>query len=1323
MLESYAARVTKRIRTLTYVGLFLTIAGMAVLLTWVFGGAEVIERIGALWWKPMVPATAFSFFLSGLLFLSTARAPFGLSARSVFRNALIVMIFLVAGARGIELLLSSFGVTSSGMASGDMGSSGVIAPAWVWFYENHGQMSSVTVFAFIVFALAVTLAVALMRWRGARQATLAGRIAGWLLIGTGVFSVVAFAIKLPILFQDVFEDLGAIWLSPMTACGIAVLGFGLLTQTGLIRGTARSEKVIDYQVGRIYRTTASVVALITLSISVLGLNFLERKTLAQEKSNLTLTLDAKQSYLLHLLQGGYRQALLVGGDLTLLHQMRSPADLFPKGLPLTNRQELLGNVFSGNWKAEGFSGIGLVFGDRLKLLAGQMQPKSATRVAISIPGANENHKVFLIWNHGYYLSLWIPLRGDGVAKPSYLVIEQSMPEIADLIDEVSQWRHTGTLPLCGRLDTRSLVCFPQREQHAMYIVPDHIDGVPIPMFYALAGQRGVAELVDYRGQEVLAAYALVGATGLGLVLKLDMSEVYASAREAFVLLLPMLAFLILAGVGLVLLTLRPLVRKLARAYTDATEATTRFKAAMEGSLDAFIIYESQTVRRHEGLYDGRYEGQQQDLMDDAGQVADFCPVYANKIAYSLRWRTMAAGDERQGSVSSDIRWLSADQVCISRILDDPELLSLCRLVLATGQTIMDECAYPDSSGQVRHYERQVVAMPKGIALSLRDVTENKRLAEELDYTNKLQTAIVEGAAYAIISVDKDGTIRSFNPSAERMLWYTAEELVGRHALTDLCAPEAISDRAKSLSLELDRPVSPSFDALVAKVDGLSHEEREWQFVRKDGSRLPVWLSVSVLHGADNAIEGYLAIAYDRSEQKRAEEYIRHIALHDALTGLPNRVLLEDRVQVAIDLQRRNGTPFTLAMMDIDRFKQVNDSMGHHIGDQLLMAFAARIKSCLRITDTLARMGGDEFVLLLADTDAAGAEQVISRIEQALYPPIEAGVEKLHISSSIGLSVCPTDGHDQHELLRCADVAMYWVKSHGRKSHRFFERNMDQEPGERLALEGYLHRALEEQLFELYYQPKVDLNTRIVTGVEALIRLRKDDGFLSPGAFIPVAEEIGLIVPIGNWVIETACRDAALLKKQFNTALRIAVNVSARQFVHADLVPTINHALEKSGLDARYLDIEITESILMNDRSDVAAIMNELDEMGLGIAIDDFGTGYSSLSYIKRYPVSTLKIDQSFVRDLGVDPEDQALVETIIAMGRSLNMTVIAEGIETEEQRHMLAESQCHQGQGYFIARPMPLADLIQWLETDNGWHVALDSQADSGGQTPGVPTA
>ncbi len=826
--------------------------------------------------------------------------------------------------------------------------------------------------------------------------------------------------------------------------------------------------------------------------------------------------------------------------------------------------------------------------------------------------------------------------------------------------------------MCARLDQNRLLCFPQREQAAIYIVPDTYQGKPLPMTLALSNKSGVATLTDYRGHRVLAAYAPVANTGLGLVLRKDLSEIYAPIRGSLLIALPLIFFLVTLGLWLIRNRVRPLIVNITTTYIAEKESREHFDAAMKASPDGFVIYES--------------------MKNQNGEIIDFRCVYLNAQVVLMSGYTRKITAELLGKGYLEI------------FPDRVDLFEKFKAVVLTGELLVEEISSANSGGGTHWFIRQAVPMAQGLAITYRDITKEKMLVLQLELSNQLRSAIVESAAYSIISTAVDGTILSFNKAAERMLWYQADEMIGKSTPAVFHDADEVKERADTLSHELGFIVEPGFEVFVAKARMNSVEEREWTYVRKDGSRFPVLLSVTALYNENNTLNGYLGIAYDISERKRAEEYIRHIALHDVLTGLPNRALLDDRVMMAIEQQRRCNTEFALAMMDIDHFKHINDAMGHHIGDRLLKEFVERVKLCLRPTDTLARMGGDEFVMLMLGIDEAGVKIVVERIMQTLLPPINVEIQEVHITSSIGISICPRDGDNLHELLRCADVAMYWVKENGRNGYMVYNRDLDRRGTERLKLERDLHSALDHKGFTLFYQPKVDLKTNTVIGMEALLRMpRKDGQYASPADFIPLAEETGLIVPIGQWVLDTACRDTATMQQQLGAVIKVAVNISPRQFMNGDLVNTIKNALEQSNLDASHLEVEITEGVLMDERSGVTTALFELHELGVSIAIDDFGTGYSSLSYLKRYPIDTLKIDQSFVRDINSDSGDAALVVAMLAMGKSLGIDVVAEGIETDVQLAFLAANNCDLGQGYLIAHPMPLEVFFQWMNEKNRW--------------------
>lgn len=433
--------------------------------------------------------------------------------------------------------------------------------------------------------------------------------------------------------------------------------------------------------------------------------------------------------------------------------------------------------------------------------------------------------------------------------------------------------------------------------------------------------------------------------------------------------------------------------------------------------------------------------------------------------------------------------------------------------------------------------------------------------------------------------------------------------------------------------------------------------------------------------------------------RHANEKLQHLALHDNLTRLPNRTLLEDRITQAISSVQRSGKFFSVMFVDLDRFKTINDSLGHHYGDKLLQAVAQRLIEALRAEDTIARIGGDEFVILLKEiSKPQTAAHVAEKILGAMSGPFIIEGQEQNISASIGISVYPNDGLDLRTLMISADGAMYHAKKMGRNNYQFFTPEMNAAATERFELEKSLRRAMENDEFELHYQPKVHVRTGDIIAMEALVRWRHPQkGLISPAEFIPLAEEIGLIIPLGAWVLMTACQQNKRWQDAGLPRLRVAVNLSAVQFRQKHLVEFITQVLDDTGLDASCLELEVTESIVMQNPEETALILEKLHAKGIHLSIDDFGTGYSSLSYLKRFPLDTLKIDRSFVRDISSDPDDAAIVKSVIALAHSLRLRVIAEGVETASQLSFLRALGCDEYQGYYRSKPLPAAQFEQLL--------------------------
>jgi diguanylate cyclase (GGDEF)-like protein/PAS domain S-box-containing protein len=554
-----------------------------------------------------------------------------------------------------------------------------------------------------------------------------------------------------------------------------------------------------------------------------------------------------------------------------------------------------------------------------------------------------------------------------------------------------------------------------------------------------------------------------------------------------------------------------------------------------------------------------------------------------------------------------------------------------------------------------------------------DIAARKRAEQAL----QLRERAIEASANAIVIVKAEAPhypLEYVNPAFERITGYERSEVIGR-------------DSSFLWHQEAHQPGISEIRAAVA-------EQREGHAVvrtyRKDGAMLWSDIYIAPVRDEDGTVTHFVSAQYDITATKRYESELEFQTNRDALTGLANRNLLRDRLGQAISYAYRYGHPIWILFVDLDRFKFVNDTLGHQAGDTLLKAVSSRLQSCVRDTDTVARMGGDEFVLVLTErADAGLTTGIVQRIMDAIATPLDIHGHEFFITCSIGVAVYPADGEKSEDLIKHADIAMYRAKETGRNNFQFYTSAMNERAMERLRIEGDLRNALEREEFELHYQPQVDLQSGEIVGVEALIRWRHPElGMVSPARFIGLAEETGLIVPIGAWVIRSACMQAKAWQVDGVGHLRMSVNLSARQFSHNDLVESIAQALNETQLEPQYLEIELTESLVMADVDRAIGVLRELNALGVQLSIDDFGTGYSSLSYLKRFPIDVLKIDRSFVNDITTDPDDAAIVSTIISLAHSLRLKVIAEGVETEAQLAYLRQHDCDQMQGYFFSAPV-----------------------------------
>ena len=539
------------------------------------------------------------------------------------------------------------------------------------------------------------------------------------------------------------------------------------------------------------------------------------------------------------------------------------------------------------------------------------------------------------------------------------------------------------------------------------------------------------------------------------------------------------------------------------------------------------------------------------------------------------------------------------------------------------------------------------------------------------------------AAQVGIFVLQDHLFRYANSCLLKMFGYTADELIDKLGPLDLVSAE-------------QRPfLIQQMEERSAGQHGMRYE---LSAIKKNGDIFPVTIlgSPSMFNGKPASVGTVL----DISAQKLAEKQIRELADFDALTGLPNRRLLRDRVMQILSKAERDDAAVTLMFLDLDHFKRVNDSLGHSVGDELLCAVAARLTTAVRRVDTLARLGGDEFVLAMPGIQAAAAAEVARRLLDVCSTPFVVGGHDLTITPSVGISVYPQDGKDIETLLKNADTAMYKAKEHGRNAFQFYAAEMNTATLDRLLMESNLRRAIRQQEFMLHYQPLVSLQSGLIIGVEALIRWQHADlGMIMPDRFIHIAEETGLINQIGDWVLGEACHQAQTWIDSGLPPIVVAVNVSPVQFRQLGFVDAVAGALAASGLEAGLLELEVTEGTVMQDADITLGTLTALHRMGVQLSVDDFGTGYSSLSYLKRFPVSKLKIDRSFVCDLVKDADDRAIASTIVSMGRNLRLTVLAEGVETAEQLALLKRMDCDMAQGYFFSRPLAAAEIIGLLRT------------------------
>ena len=697
---------------------------------------------------------------------------------------------------------------------------------------------------------------------------------------------------------------------------------------------------------------------------------------------------------------------------------------------------------------------------------------------------------------------------------------------------------------------------------------------------------------------------------------------------------------------------------------DLEEDRTRFAAAADTSLDAFVTLDA--------------------VRDHSGKITDFRISYVNANADDLV-KTGAGG--LAGRLLSTL--LSKPS--------DARLMDTLVAVVNEGVPARAEVEILENPAVRASWIRyQIVRLGDGVAMTFSNISEAKATEQSFKKLAEFTSSIFENAPFCMFAADVDGVVTAMNRAAEKLSGYSREELVGKAPLVLLHDRKELIERARELSLPLSMPME-GFEVLTAKAAKGGMEEQEWTLIRNDGVRIPINAAVRALTNDAGDVTGFVSIEFDVTERRAMMDYVTHLATHDQLTGLVGRAVLQDRIVQAVERARRYGTKVAIFVLDLDSFKRINDLLGHWAGDQVLLETASRLRQTVRSSDTVARMGGDEFVVVMEDiTSVADVEHCANTLVTRFAPEMSVEEHMLHVSASVGVCVFPDFAGDARTLLKWADAAMYAAKEGGRNQFQLFSEDMLKDKSDRLSMERFLRQAIAKDELRLHYQPYVSLVTGEVVGMEALLRWQHPElGLLLPAHFIGLAEETGLIMPLGEWAITRACAEAKAMCDELGMDLILSVNLSPRQFQQKNLLEVIETALKESRLAAKCLEVEITENTLMVNSAATLGKLQKMREMGVRIAIDDFGTGFCNFNYLLEYAVDRLKIDQHFVKLAATEANAAAVVRAIIAMSHGLNIKVVAEGVETEEQLRFLIRKRCDEAQGYLMARPVPASEFCE----------------------------
>ncbi|MFC1685004.1 EAL domain-containing protein [Pseudomonadota bacterium] len=902
-----------------------------------------------------------------------------------------------------------------------------------------------------------------------------------------------------------------------------------------------------------------------------------------------------------------------------------------------------------------------------------------------------------------------------------------------------------------------------------------------PMRRALSGVSGVMEGLDYRGATVLAAYEPVAILDLGMVAKIDISEIRAPFIQAGVIACTIAVAVIFLGILLFRRIGNPIIEQLgaqARSLDESRKSLARaqqiahvgnwewnittselswsdeiyrifglkpqeFQATYEAFLNVIHPDDREAVQQAVNLAIEQqlpYKIEHRILHPDGSlrQVLERGEVFFSdtgkpvhmtgtvmditertkieerlkKSEEQMRSLLMSTGEAIYG-IDLEGNCTFANEACVSILgySDASELLGRnmhelahhshadgshypneeCHIYqafrMSQGTHIADEVFWRPNgeSFPVEYHSEPIIQEGEliGAVVSFSDITERKRAEQRL----LLSDRVFKNTSEAIIITSPNGEVIDVNQAFVSITGWERDEIIGQNPRV----------------MKSDRQDPTFYKSMWQHI----HEHGWWSGEiwdrKKSGEDYPKWLTINAVKDTDENVTHYIGIFSDITKAKATEQQLQQMAFYDALTSLPNRTLCRERMEQELKNARRRNKKMAVLFLDLDRFKDINDSLGHSAGDLLLVQAAQRLKNCVRDTDTVARLGGDEFTIILTDIENTQAIQRISeKIIDSMAEQFNIQGHEINIGVSIGISLYPDNGTDYDSLTKSADTAMYKAKDGGRNTYRFFTDELQATIKRRLLLEKELRIGLSlDNGLALHYQPKVNMQTGLIVGMEALLRWNHPTlGSISPAEIIPIAEDTGLIVPLGEWVLHQACSQNATWIRNGHTPLRVAVNLSNRQFEQKDIAERIQGILKNNGLDPEHLELEITESMVMRDTDKAITTLNRLRRLGIQIAMDDFGTGYSSLSYLKQLPIHSLKIDKSFVDDIGMSDDAATIASTIISMAGRLGLKVVAEGIETKEQMEFLRDEGCDEMQGYYYSRPLPAGDFIQLWEEE-----------------------